>query len=65
MSASGNFGSLTVDQLFTIHLNLEPFALDLWREEISSWLPGSCEANAHKRLFFGGLYQTVVSDANW
>ena len=45
--------------------NLEPFALDLWREEISSWLPGSCEANAHKRLFFGGLYQIVVSGVNW
>ena len=40
---------------------LEPFALDLWREEIVSWLPGSCATNAHKRLFFGGLYQLVVS----
>jgi len=40
---------------------LEPFALDLWREEIASWLPGSCATSAHKRLFFGGLYQLVVS----
>ena len=40
---------------------LEPFALDLWREEIASWLPGSCATGAHKRLFFGGLYQLVVS----
>ena len=40
---------------------LEPFALDLWREEIGSWLPGSCATGAHKRLFFGGLYQLVVS----
>ena len=51
--------------LFPIRLaNLEPFALDLWREEITGWLPGSCGANAHRRLFFGGLYQLVVSDAN-
>jgi SAM-dependent methyltransferase len=51
--------------LFPILLaNLEPFALDLWREEITGWLPGSCEANAHRRLFFGGLYQLVVSGDN-
>jgi ubiquinone/menaquinone biosynthesis C-methylase UbiE len=50
--------------LFPILLaNLEPFALDLWREEITNWLPGSCESNARKRLFFGGLYQLVVSGA--
>jgi ubiquinone/menaquinone biosynthesis C-methylase UbiE len=36
----------------------EPFAIDLWREEITSWLPGLGEA--HKRLFFGGLYQLVA-----
>ena len=49
--------------LFPILLaKLEPFALELWREEITSWLPGFCEANAHKRLFFGGLYQIVVSE---
>ena len=47
--------------LFPILLaKLEPFALDLWREEITTWLPGSGEANANKRLFFGGLYQLVV-----
>ncbi len=40
---------------------LEPFALDLWREEITSWLPDSCAKSAHKRLFFGGLYQLLVS----
>ena len=50
--------------LFPILLaNLEPFALDLWREEITSWLPGSFEATAHKHLFFGGLYQLVVTSA--
>lgn len=40
---------------------LEPFALDLWREEITSWLPELCGASARKRLFFGGLYQLVAS----
>lgn len=40
---------------------LEPFALDLWREEITSWLPELCAAGARKRLFFGGLYQLVTS----
>jgi ubiquinone/menaquinone biosynthesis C-methylase UbiE len=40
---------------------LEPFALDLWREEISTWLPRPCATTSHKRLFFGGLYQLVVS----
>jgi ubiquinone/menaquinone biosynthesis C-methylase UbiE len=48
--------------LFPILLaKFEPFALDLWREEITSWLPGSCTTGAHKCLFFGGLYQLVVS----
>ena len=40
---------------------LEPFALDLWRQEIADWLPA---ASAKRRLrtqsFFGGLYQKVV-----
>jgi hypothetical protein len=40
---------------------LEPFALDLWRQEIVAWLPA---ALARRRLlhesFFGGLYQKVV-----
>jgi ubiquinone/menaquinone biosynthesis C-methylase UbiE len=40
---------------------LEPFALDLWREELTSWLSHSCAASAQKRLLFGGLYQLVVS----
>ena len=40
---------------------LEPFALDLWREEIANFLlrlEGG--AKLHKQLFFGGLYQKVV-----
>ena len=47
--------------LFAVLLaKLEPFALDLWREEITSWLPSSFARGAHKRVFFGGLYQLVV-----
>ncbi|WP_089727270.1 rhodoquinone biosynthesis methyltransferase RquA [Candidatus Thiosymbion oneisti] len=39
---------------------LEPFALDLWRDEISAWLPeGAQGLHVHKRTFFGGLYQIV------
>ncbi len=40
---------------------LEPFALDLWREEIAGWLSDSGATIVHKRRFFGGLYQLVVS----
>jgi ubiquinone/menaquinone biosynthesis C-methylase UbiE len=38
---------------------LEPFALDLWRDEIAKWLP---RGNIHmrKEAFFGGLYQKLV-----
>jgi ubiquinone/menaquinone biosynthesis C-methylase UbiE len=39
---------------------LEPFALDLWREEIADWLPRDAAVRSRKRLFFGGLYQKVV-----
>ncbi|HEX7053266.1 MAG TPA: rhodoquinone biosynthesis methyltransferase RquA [Burkholderiales bacterium] len=37
---------------------LEPFALDLWRREISSWLPGGTALE--KRTAFGGLYQLLT-----
>lgn len=38
---------------------LEPFALDLWRHDISKWLP--CDAGLlRKETFFGGLYQKLV-----
>ena len=40
---------------------LEPFALDLWREEITSWLSAPRARHARERRFFGGLYQMVVS----
>jgi len=37
---------------------LEPFALDLWREEIPTWLPeGAAGLEVRKKTFFGGLYQ--------
>jgi ubiquinone/menaquinone biosynthesis C-methylase UbiE len=39
---------------------LEPFALDLWREEIADWLPRDAAVRSRKRMFFGGLYQKVV-----
>ncbi|MBX3669158.1 MAG: rhodoquinone biosynthesis methyltransferase RquA [Rhodocyclaceae bacterium] len=40
---------------------LEPFALDLWRAEITDFLPSRAALRrVDKRLFFGGLYQLVV-----
>jgi ubiquinone/menaquinone biosynthesis C-methylase UbiE len=39
---------------------LEPFALDLWRDEITKWLPPGIDVQARKESFFGGLYQKVV-----
>ena len=38
---------------------LEPFALDLWRHEVASWMPHGIEA-VHKETFYGGLYQKLV-----
>jgi hypothetical protein len=37
---------------------LEPFALDLWRHQLSAWLPKDGGA-LRKRTLFGGLYQLV------
>jgi ubiquinone/menaquinone biosynthesis C-methylase UbiE len=40
---------------------LEPFAMDIWRNEISSWLPaGVTPAKIEKQTYFGDLYQKVV-----
>lgn len=43
---------------------LEPFALDLWREDIASWLPESGpqarSESMSERRFFGGLYQLIA-----
>jgi ubiquinone/menaquinone biosynthesis C-methylase UbiE len=40
---------------------LEPFAMDLWRREITDWLPADVQpSRVDKRTYFGGLYQKVV-----
>ena len=40
---------------------LEPFAMDLWRNEITSWLPADIQpSKIEKQTYFGGLYQKVV-----
>ena len=40
---------------------LEPFALDLWRQEIVDWLPAPLAARKLcNESFFGGLYQKIV-----
>ena len=36
---------------------LEPFAMDLWRREVASWLPQG--PAIEKRTLFGGLYQVL------
>jgi len=43
-----------------LHL-LEPFALGLWKREISDWIPEKNRPRSiHKETFFGSLYQKVV-----
>jgi ubiquinone/menaquinone biosynthesis C-methylase UbiE len=40
---------------------LEPFAMDLWREELPAFMPASIDpARIDSRFYFGGLYQKVV-----
>jgi len=40
---------------------LEPFALDLWEDEVSAWFPeGFTPANVRKQTYYGVLYQKVV-----
>ena len=39
---------------------LEPFALDLWRNDIVRWLPSDVTLGIRRKTFFGGLYQEVV-----
>jgi ubiquinone/menaquinone biosynthesis C-methylase UbiE len=39
---------------------LEPFALELWRDDITAWMPASGGARLTSRRLFGGLYQMVV-----
>ena len=40
---------------------LEPFAMDLWREELPAFMPADINPEQlSSRFFFGGLYQKVV-----
>lgn len=40
---------------------LEPFALDLWRREVSEWFPTDARIAAFsKKTMFGGLYQLIT-----
>jgi len=40
---------------------LEPFALDIWKQQVEEWLPSNFSpAKISKQTFFGGLYQNVV-----
>jgi ubiquinone/menaquinone biosynthesis C-methylase UbiE len=40
---------------------LEPFALDLWRDDIGAWMPPSNGIRMKSRRLFGGLYQVVTA----
>jgi ubiquinone/menaquinone biosynthesis C-methylase UbiE len=39
---------------------LEPFALDLWSDDIETWLPAERPAAISRRHLFGDLYQIVT-----
>jgi ubiquinone/menaquinone biosynthesis C-methylase UbiE len=39
---------------------LEPYALDLWRQELDAWLPPTLVSSARHDRYFGGLYQVLV-----
>jgi ubiquinone/menaquinone biosynthesis C-methylase UbiE len=39
---------------------LEPFALDLWRRELTDWMPLCRWKVMSKETYFGGLYQRLV-----
>jgi len=39
---------------------LEPFAMDLWRHEVSDWFPAGVAAKVTKRTSFAGLYQLLT-----
>jgi len=41
--------------------NLEPFAMDLWRQELPAFMPDSIRPEQlQSQFYFGGLYQKVV-----
>jgi ubiquinone/menaquinone biosynthesis C-methylase UbiE len=39
--------------------NFEPFAMDLWEHEVSTWLPQGARVES-KRTFWAGLYQKLI-----
>jgi ubiquinone/menaquinone biosynthesis C-methylase UbiE len=39
---------------------LEPFALDLWRQEIAEWMPRDRSSQVRSQSFFGGLYKMTT-----
>lgn len=39
---------------------LEPFALDLWRDDIANWVPAPCMSQSKSKSFFGGLYKMTT-----
>ncbi|MEO5329081.1 MAG: rhodoquinone biosynthesis methyltransferase RquA [Magnetococcus sp. THC-1_WYH] len=42
-------------------MTLEPFAMDMWNNEITDWIPKEVTVRSvQKTEFFGGLYQKVV-----
>jgi ubiquinone/menaquinone biosynthesis C-methylase UbiE len=43
--------------MLAILKTLEPYAIDLWREEVSAWLPRAI--SLEKATRFGGLYQVL------
>ena len=38
----------------------EPFAMDLWRDDVSAWLPEGAALRVEKSTSYGGLYQKLV-----
>jgi ubiquinone/menaquinone biosynthesis C-methylase UbiE len=38
----------------------EPFALDLWRDDIAAWMPAKGARQTQVRRFFGGLYEMTT-----
>jgi ubiquinone/menaquinone biosynthesis C-methylase UbiE len=44
--------------------NFEPFAMDLWHNEVAAWLPKGTHAGISKETFYGGLYQKLVVSRN-
>jgi ubiquinone/menaquinone biosynthesis C-methylase UbiE len=43
---------------------LEPFALDLWRDDFAAWMPATGVHQARAKRFFGGLYRMTSFTRN-